>query len=75
MDEVYLGQFMMKLKILLKDKEALDLELTERDAGREIDYYGRKYKIISFDTDRRSIKISKQIGLAGTVEENDIFAP
>ena len=32
MDEVYLGQFMMKLKILLKDKEALDLELTERDA-------------------------------------------
>ena len=75
MDEVYLGQFMMKLKILLKDKEALDLELTERDAGREIDYYGKKYKIISFDTDRRSIKISKQIGLAGTVEENDIFAP
>ena len=36
MDEVYLGQFMMKLKILLKDKEALDLELTERDAGRRL---------------------------------------
>ena len=27
---------MMKLKILLKDKEALDLELTERDAGRRL---------------------------------------
>lgn len=75
MDEVYLGQFMMKLRIELKDKDALDLDLTERDTGREIDYYGRKYKIISFDTDRRSVKISKQIGLAGTVEENEMFAP
>ena len=47
MDEVYLRQFMMKLKILLKDKEALDHELTERDAGREIDYYGRKYLMMA----------------------------
>ena len=75
MQEVSLGQFSMSLQIELEEKEKMSFEITEQDVDRVIDYYGRKYKIISFDIDRRSVRISKQIGLSTDLETVEIFAP
>ena len=53
MQEVSFGQFSMNLQIELEKKCP---KVTEQDVDRVIDYYGRKYKIISFDIDRRSVQ-------------------
>ena len=75
MQEVSLGQFSMNLEIELEEKEKMSFEITEQDVDRVIDYYGRKYKVISFDIERRSVRISKQIGLSTDLEIVEIFAP
>ena len=75
MQEVSLGQFSMNLQIKLEGKEKMDFEITEQDIGRVIEYYGRKYKITSFDADQKSVRISKQIGLSPDLETVDIYAP
>jgi hypothetical protein len=49
--------------------------LNEKDEGREIEYYGRKFKILRWDTSRKSLVISKQIGLSPEIEEVELFAP
>jgi hypothetical protein len=75
MKEIDLGQFEVTLSLELDDKEKLSVSLNEKDDGREIEYYGRKYKILKWDTSRKSLFISKQIGLSPEIEEVELFAP
>lgn len=75
MKEVDLGQFEVTLSFELDDKEKLSVSLNEKDEGREIEYYGRKFKILKWDTSRKSLFISKQIGLSPEIEEVELFAP
>ena len=75
MKEVDLGQFEVTLSLELDDKEKLSVSLNEKDEGREIEYYGRKFKILKWDTSRKSLVISKQIGLSPEIEEVELFAP
>lgn len=75
MPEVYLGQFDLKVEILLEDKDKLELTLTEVDEGRIIEYYGRKYKILKINLEKKSVLISKQVGLSPELEELELFAP
>lgn len=75
MKEVDLGQFEVILSLELDDKEKLSVSLNEKDEGREIEYYGRKFKILKWDTSRKSLFISKQIGLSPEIEEVELFAP
>ena len=63
------------IKKKLDDKEKMSVSLNEKDAGREIEYYGRKFKILKWDTARKSLVISKQIGLSPEIEEVELFAP
>ena len=75
MKEVDLGQFEVILSLELDDKEKLSVSLNEKDADREIEYYGRKFKILKWDTSSKSLVISKQIGLSPEIEEVELFAP
>ena len=75
MTEIDLGQFEVNLSFELDDKEELLVNLSEKDEGREIEYYGRKFKILRWDTARKSLVISKQIGLSPEIEEVELFAP
>ena len=75
MKEVDLGQFEVTLSLELDDKEKMSVSLNEKDEGREIEYYGRKFKILKWDTSRKSLVISKQIGLSPEIEEVELFAP
>ena len=75
MKEVDLGQFEVILSLELDDKEKMSVSLNEKDEGREIEYYGRKFKILKWDTSRKSLVISKQIGLSPEIEEVELFAP
>ena len=75
MTEIDLGQFEVTLSLELDDKEKLFVTLNEKDDGREIEYYGRKFKILRWDTSRKSLVISKQIGLSPEIEEVELFAP
>jgi hypothetical protein len=75
MTEIDLGQFEVTLSLELDDKDKLLVNLSEKDEGREIEYYGRKFKILRWDTVRKSLVISKQIGLSPEIEEVELFAP
>jgi hypothetical protein len=75
MTEVDLGQFEVNLSLELDDKEKVLVPLNEKDLGLEVPYYGRKYKILKWDTARKSLVISKQIGLSPEIEEVELFAP
>jgi hypothetical protein len=75
MKEIDLGQFEVTLSLELDDKDKLLVNLSEKDEGREIEYYGRKFKILRWDTGRKSLVISKQIGLSPEIEEVELFAP
>ena len=72
MPEVYLGQFDLKIEILLEDKDKLELTLTEVDEGRIIEYYGRKYKILKINLEKKSVLISKQVGFIPELEELEL---
>ena len=75
MKEVDLGQFEFTLSLELDDKEKLLVSLNEKDVDREVEYYGRKFKILKWDTTSKSLVISKQIGLSPEIEEVELFAP
>ncbi len=59
MNEVYSGQFTIQLKFELPSTSPLEIEISEKDEGKEIIFADRSYEIISIDSVNKTITISK----------------
>jgi len=59
MNEVYSGQFSIQLKFELPSTSPLEIEISEKDEGKEIIFADRSYEIISIDSVNKTITISK----------------
>ena len=59
MDEVFLGQFEVKLRIKIGKEDEKEITLTKIDQGKEIPYNGRKYIVVSFDAERKAVKLKE----------------
>ena len=75
MEEVFLGQFEVKMRIKIAKEDEKEITLSNIDEGREIPYNGRKYTVLGFDAERKAIKLRKQDTIPHQFEDLELLSP
>ena len=75
MDEVFLGQFEVKLRFKIGKEDEKEIALSDNDEGKEMTYNGRKYTVLGFDAERTAIKLRKQGQLPHQFEVLELLSP
>lgn len=75
MDEVFLGQFEVKLRFKIGKEDEKEIALSDNDEGKEMTYNGRKYTVLGFDAERKAIKLRKQGKLPHQFEDLELLSP
>ena len=75
MEEVFLGQFEVKMRIKIAKEDEKEVILSNIDEGREIPYNGRKYTVLGFDAERKAIKLRKQDTIPHQFEDLELLCP
>ena len=75
MEEVFLGQFEVKMRIKIAKEDEKEITLSNIDEGREISYNGRKYTVLGFDAERKAIKLRKQDTIPHQFEDLELLSP
>ena len=75
MNEVQLGQFEVVLSFKIKKEDPLEVRVKDSDVGREIIYNQRKYTVLSFDMEKKSLKIRKNAPIPTQSEDLELRMP
>ena len=75
MEEVFLGQFEVKMRIKIAKEDEKEITLSNIDEGKEIPYNGRKYTVLGFDAERKAIKLRKQDTIPHQFEDLELLCP
>jgi hypothetical protein len=75
MENVFLGQFELKLRFKIGKEDSYEEILSAGDIDKEITYNGRNYKVLEFDSDRKSVKLRKASTIPNQFEDLELLAP
>ena len=75
MNEVQLGQFEVVLSFKIKKEDPLEVRVKDSDVGCEIIYNQRKYTVLSFDMEKKSLKIRKNAPIPTQSEDLELRMP
>jgi hypothetical protein len=75
MENVFLGQFEVKLRFKIDKEDAYEITLTASDTGKEVNYNNRIYKILAFDSDKKSVLLRKASAIPNQFEDLELLAP
>ncbi|MEC8243863.1 MAG: hypothetical protein VX038_03375 [Verrucomicrobiota bacterium] len=75
MENVFLGQFEVKLNFKIGKEDSYEIILTESDQGGEINYNDRIYKVLEFDSEKKSVKLRKVSAIPNQFEDLELLAP
>ena len=75
MEKVFLGQIEVKLRFKIGKEDAYEIILTATDTGKEVNYNNRIYKILAFDSDKKSVLLRKASAIPNQFEDLELFAP
>jgi hypothetical protein len=75
MENVFLGQFEVKLRFKIGKEDAYEITLTASDTGKEVNYNNRIYKILAFDSDKKSVLLRKASAIPNQFEDLELLAP
>ena len=75
MENVFLGQFEVKLRFKIGKEDAYEITLTASDVGKEVNYNNRIYKILAFDSDKKSVLLRKASAIPNQFEDLELLAP
>ena len=75
MENVFLGQFEVKLRFKIGKEDASEVVLSAGDVEKEINYNGRSYKVLEFDSERKSVKLRKANPIPNQFEDLELLAP
>jgi hypothetical protein len=75
MENVFLGQFEVKLRFKIGKEDASEVVLSAGDIEKEITYNGRSYKVLEFDSGRKSVKLRKANPVPNQFEDLELLAP
>ena len=75
MENVFLGQFEVKLRFKIGKEDAYEITLTASDVGKEVNYNNRIYKILAFDSDKKSVMLRKASAIPNQFEDLELLAP
>ena len=75
MENVFLGQFEVKLRFKIGKEDAYEITLTASDKGKEVNYNNRIYKILAFDSDKKSVLLRKASAIPNQFEDLELLAP
>ena len=75
MENVFLGQFEVKLNFKIGKEDTYEISLSESDQGKDINYNNRIYKVLEFDAGKKSIKLRKANAIPNQFEDLELLAP
>ena len=75
MESVFLGQFEVKLRFKIGKEDAHEITLTASDIGKDVNYNNRTYKILAFDSDKKSVLLRKASAIPNQFEDLELLAP
>jgi hypothetical protein len=75
MENVFLGQFEVKLRFKIGKEDSYETTLSASDQGKEINYNNRIYKILGFDAEKKSVNLRKANVIPNQFEDLELLAP
>jgi hypothetical protein len=75
MENVFLGQFEVKLRFKIGKEDSYETTLSASDQGKEINYNNRIYKILGFDAEKKSVNLRKENVIPNQFEDLELLAP
>jgi hypothetical protein len=75
MENVFLGQFEVKLKFKIGKEDSYETTLSASDQGKDISYNNRIYKVLEFDAEKKSVKLRKANAIPNQFEDLELLAP
>jgi hypothetical protein len=65
----------LKLRFKIGKEDASEVVLSAGDVEKEITYNGRSYKVLEFDSERKSVKLRKANPIPNQFEDLELLAP
>ena len=75
MENVFLGQFEVKLNFKIGKEDTYEITLSASDQGKDINYNNRIYKVLEFDAEKKSVKLRKANAIPNQFEDLELLAP